>query len=184
VPWGQDLPDVSALVRHPAVADGAGRCYGRLDLPLADPASIQPILAALAPMRGAMIHTSPLARCRLLAEALAADWSQPLPIADARLLEMDFGAWEGLPWEDIPRADLDRWAADLFGFAAPGGETGASLVARVTAFWHSVTELPGAHVVVTHGGPLKVLMALAEDRPVDLSRPPLPTGDIYWHERR
>jgi alpha-ribazole phosphatase len=168
-----------ALVRHPAVADGAGRCYGRLDLAVADPASIAPILATLAPMRGAMIHTSPLTRCRLLAEALAVSWEQAPPITDGRLLEMDFGAWEGLPWDDIPRADLDRWAADLLGSAAPGGETGATLVARVTAFWQSLALLPGSHVVVTHGGPLKVLMALAETRPVDLSRPTLPTGAIH-----
>jgi alpha-ribazole phosphatase len=180
------VPNVTAtiaLVRHPAVANGAGRCYGRLDLPLADPAGIAPMLAALAPMRGATIHTSPLARCRLVAEALAADWSQPQPTTDPRLLEMDFGAWEGLAWDDIPRPDLDRWAADLLGFAAPGGEPGATLVARVTAFWHSLMEWPGAHVVVTHGGPLKVLMSLAEGTPVDLSRPTLPIGAIHWHER-
>jgi alpha-ribazole phosphatase len=169
-----------ALIRHPAVADAAGRCYGRLDLPLADAASITPILAALAPIRGAMIHTSPLARCRLVAEALAADWRQAPPIADSRLLEMDFGAWEGVAWDDIPRADLDRWAADLTGFAPPGGETGAALVARVTEVWRMVSALPPAHVVITHGGPLKVLLALAEDRPVDLSRPALPMGSIHW----
>jgi alpha-ribazole phosphatase len=167
-----------ALVRHPAVADGRGRCYGRLDLPLADTASIAPIVAALAPMYGAMIHTSPLARCRLVAEALGT------PAIDTRLREMDFGAWEGLAWDDVPRGDLDRWAADLIGFAAPGGETGAALVARVTAFWQALIRQPGAHVVVTHGGPLKVLMALAEDRPVDLARPTLPVGDIYWLERQ
>jgi alpha-ribazole phosphatase len=168
-----------ALVRHPAIANSPGRCYGRLDLPLADPTSIAPIVTALAPLRGATIHTSPLARCRLLAEALAADWSQPLPTKDPRLLEMDFGTWEGLPWDDIPRADLDRWAADLTGFAPPGGETGAALVARVTAFWQTLTERPGAQVVITHGGPLKVLMALAEDQPVDLGRPSLALGGIY-----
>ena len=172
-----------ALVRHPAVADATGRCYGRLDLPLADAASIAPIVTALAPMRGATIHTSPLARCRLLAEALAADWRQPSPIADPRLLEMDFGAWEGLAWDDIPRADLDRWAADLLNFAPAGGETGAALTARVTDFWRNLLEQPNPHVVVTHGGPLKVLMALAEDRPVDLLRSTLPTGAI-WHTPR
>jgi alpha-ribazole phosphatase len=168
-----------ALVRHPAAAQAEGRCYGRLDLPLADPASIAPILAALAPLRGATIHTSHLARCRLVAEALAADWSQPPPTQDPRLVEMDFGAWEGQPWDTIPRPDLDRWAADLLGFAAPGGETGAALVARVTAFWHSLADQPGAHVVITHGGPLKVLMALARHQPVDLARPTLPLGGIH-----
>jgi alpha-ribazole phosphatase len=161
------------------VAGGAGLCYGRLDLPLADKASIVPILAALTPMRGAAIHTSPLARCRAVAEALAEAWSQAPPASDERLREMDFGAWEGLPWAEIPRADLDRWAGDLAGFAAPGGETGAALVARVTAFWRMLVALPGAHAVITHGGPLKVLMALAEGRPVDLSRPTLALGGVY-----
>jgi alpha-ribazole phosphatase len=167
-----------ALVRHPPVADGAGRCYGRLDLPLADPTSIAPIVTALAPLRGATIHTSPLARCRLLAEALAVHWFQPPPTQDHRLLEMDFGAWEGQLWDTIPRADLDRWASDLLGFAAPGGETGAALIARVTAFWHSLGDKPGGHVVITHGGPLKVLMALARHQPVDLARPTLALGGI------
>jgi alpha-ribazole phosphatase len=165
-----------ALVRHPSVAGGAGRCYGRLDLPLAHPASVAPIVAALAPMRGAAIHTSSLTRCRLVAEALAAAWGQPAPIPDARLLELHFGAWEGLAWDEVPRADLDLWAADLGGFAPPGGETGNALVARVTAFWRG---LIGPAVIITHGGPLKVLMALAEDRPMDLSRPTLPMGGIY-----
>jgi alpha-ribazole phosphatase len=91
---------------------------------------------------------------------------------------MDFGAWEGLSWDAIPRPDLDRWAADLLGFAAPGGETGAALVARVTAFWHSLADQPRSHVVITHGGPLKVLIALANHQPVDLARPTLPLGGI------
>ena len=167
-------------MRHPAVAGAAGRCYGRLDLQLADPASVTPIVTALAPMRGATIHTSPLARCQLVAQTLAASWGQASPTKDARLLEMDFGAWDGMAWDDLPRADLDRWAADLAGFAPPGGESGAALVARVTEFWQMVSGLAGAQVVVTHGGPLKVLMALAEARSVDLSRPTLPTGGIYW----
>ena len=159
------------FVRHPPVAGGAGRCYGRLDLPLADPSSIAPVVAALASLRGATIHTSPLARCRLVAEALGS------PVVDDRLVELDFGAWEGLSWDDVPRNDLDRWAVDLTGFAPPGGETGAALIDRVTTFWRGLTA---PAVVITHGGPLKVLMALAEDRPVDLSRPTLPPGGIYW----
>ncbi len=133
------------------------------------------MVGALAPLRGAVIHTSPLARCRLLAQALAEAWDQPAPKADARLMEMNFGAWEGLRWDDVPRADLDRWAEDLLGFAPPGGETGAALIARVTAFWQA---LAAPAVVVTHGGPLKVLLALAEGRPIDLARPSPPAGRI------
>ena len=156
---------------------GAGRCYGRLDLPLAEPESVATLVAALSPLRGAAIHTSPLARCRLLAEALAEAWGQPAPKADARLMEMDFGAWEGLLWDDVPRADFDRWAEDLLGFAPPGGETGAALVTRVTEVWRA---LAAPAVVITHGGPLKVLLALAEGRPVDLRRPSPPPSAITY----
>jgi alpha-ribazole phosphatase len=159
------------------VAGGAGRCYGRLDLPLADPADGAGLVSALAPMRGAAIHTSPLARCRLVAEALAIAWGAPAPAPDARLLELDFGAWEGRSWDAIPRADLDLWAADLWGFAPPGGESGAALVARVTAFRRGLTR---PAVVITHGGPLKVLLALAAGRPVDLARPSPAPGSIAY----
>jgi alpha-ribazole phosphatase len=171
-----------ALVRHPTVLGGAALCYGRLDLPLADPArNIPDLIARLQPMRGATLWTSPLARCRLVAEALALDWSAPSPCQDDRLLEMDFGAWEGMRWEDVPRPDLDRWAADLPGFAPPGGEAGQMLATRVTAFWRDLDLASARHVVVTHGGPLKILRALAEGRPVDLGDPAPEQGSVLLY---
>jgi alpha-ribazole phosphatase len=167
-----------ALVRHPPVAGGAGRCYGRLDLPLADPdQDIAALIAELADMKGAMIHTSPLSRCRLVADALAADWSiAALP--DDRLLEMNFGAWEGMTWDDVPRDALDAWAADLPGFAPPGGETGRDLIARVSDFWAGIVATGGAHVIITHGGPLRVLLSLTQGEAVDLSRPAPAMGQV------
>ncbi len=91
-------------------------------------------------------------------------------------MELDFGAWEGQRWDDVPRAALDAWAADVWGFAPPRGESGGALVARVRAF-HA--ELPaGDHVVISHGGPLKVLAALVAGRSVDLLAPPPVTGSV------
>ncbi|MCB8879763.1 histidine phosphatase family protein [Acidisoma cellulosilytica] len=167
-----------SLVRHPAVSGGAGRCYGQLDLRLAAPKRDIPLLVSqLAPMRGAVIHTSPLHRCRLVAEALAADWGDAAQIDD-RLIEMNFGTWEGLSWDDVPRHALDAWAADLHGFTPPQGESGNQLIARVSAFWAEIKAEGGRHVIITHGGPLKVLTALAEGQPVDLSRPPPSKGAV------
>jgi len=172
-----------ALLRHPPVSGGAGLCYGRLDLPLADPeGDIPPILAALAPLRGGVIWTSPLTRCRQVAEALAAEWGGPSPVQDPRLMEMNFGAWEGLPWADIPRAALDAWAADLAGFAPPGGESGAEITARVAALWADASTQGKACVLVTHGGPLKILTALAEGRPADLAAPAPPLGCVRIYQ--
>jgi alpha-ribazole phosphatase len=158
-----------ALVRHPRAAVAAGVCYGRTDLPLADPADIASIVAALCGFAG-MIWTSPARRCRVVADALG------MAREDARLLELDFGEWEELRWDEIPRRELDRWAADHCDFAPPGGESGAGLVARVRAFRD---ELPaGDHVVVTHGGVLKALIPLLRGEAVDLLAPAPALGSI------
>jgi alpha-ribazole phosphatase len=127
-------------------------------------------LVARVPRIGGTVWTSPAQRCRVIAEALG-----PCVI-DPRLQELDFGDWEGLGWDAVPRTALDQWAADPMGFTPPGGESGAALVARVSAF---AGELPaGDHVVVTHGGPLKVLVAVLAGQTVDLLAPPPALGSV------
>jgi alpha-ribazole phosphatase len=160
---------VIALIRHPPLAIASGICYGRSDIAIADPASLEPIAAQVRHIHGT-IWTSPLRRCRVLADAIGRNR------ADARLIEMDFGAWDGVPWDDIPRDALDEWAADPLAFAPPGGETGAALVDRVTAFRDALP--PGDHIVVAHGGPLKVLAALLRGQQVDLMVPSVPLGSV------
>jgi alpha-ribazole phosphatase len=166
-----------ALLRHLPALIAPGHCYGRLDLP-PGPADPAPTLAGLAGFAAAALVSSPAARCRALADAAAARLGLP-PRFEPRLLELDFGAWEGLPWDDVPRAALDAWAADPWGFAPPGGESGAALVARVRA---AFAELPPGAVVVSHGGPLKVLAALIAGRAVDLLAPAPPLGSCVIHE--
>jgi len=162
---------VIALVRHPPLVVAAGICYGRDDLAIADPADVARIVAQLRDVHGS-VWTSPLRRCRIVADAIGPNH------VDARLIEMDFGAWDGMTWDAIPRDALDAWAADPLGFAPPGGESGASLVARVTAFRALLTA--GDHVVVSHGGPLKVLAALLRGRPVDLMAPSQALGSVTF----
>lgn len=157
-----------ALVRHPAV-NAHGRCYGRLDLELANPAAAASLAARLAPL-GGTVWTSPARRCRCVAEALGAHW------VDDRLQELDFGEWEGLAWDDVPRASLDEWAANPWGFAPPNGETGAALVSRVSTFAAQCEE--GDHIVITHGGPLKVLTAVLRNEAVCLLASAPPPGSI------
>jgi alpha-ribazole phosphatase len=134
-------------------------------------------VAALAGFPATALHTSPARRCMALAGAAATVTGLPAT-ADPRLLEMDFGAWEGRPWDEVPRAALDAWAADPWGFAPPGGESGAAVVARLRAF--HATLRPGA-VIVSHGGPLKVMAALNGGRPVDLLAPAPPMGVACFH---
>ncbi len=163
-----------ALIRHPPAAIAPGLCYGRLDLPLRAPPDPRPVLAAMDGWTPRALWTSPATRCQAMAERLGAIWAlarQP----DTRLLELDFGAWEGMAWGAIDRTLLDRWAADPWGFAPPGGESGAELVARVRSF-HAA--LRGDCAVVAHGGPLKVLAALLAGHDIDLLAPAQAMGSV------
>jgi alpha-ribazole phosphatase len=121
-------------------------------------------LAAVAPER---IWTSPALRCAAVASVLSDRLRLPLS-QDNRLLELDFGDWEGQCWDGLPRAALDRWAADPAGFRPPGGESGADLMGRVTAFADQLRRESRSCIVVSHGGPLRVLRPLLRGEAVDL----------------
>ena len=165
------------LLRHTPVRIGPGICYGRTDLALADAADVGAVVAALrsspAAQHGAVptVVSSPASRCIALAAAIDPDFT-----TDPRLLELDFGDWEGVAWDDVPRAALDAWAADPWGFAAPGGESGHALLARVRAFWAATPQRP--LIIVSHGGPLRLLRQLAERRPLDILEAPPALGAV------
>jgi alpha-ribazole phosphatase len=76
---------------------------------------------------------------------------------------MDFGAWEGRPWDAIPRPELDAWAADVAGYAPPGGESPLALQRRALEFVASLS-LPEA-VIVTHAGVIRTLLADTQGLP-------------------
>lgn len=151
------------LLRHTRPPGGAGRCYGRTDLApgpgFAREAAA--IAAALPPVRS--IATSPLVRARRLAEAIAAARDLPPPAVDPRLAEIDFGSWEGRPWDAIPRAELDAWAADVEGARPHGGESVAMLVARVAQALAHWRARPGPVLLVAHAGTARAARALAGD---------------------
>lgn len=146
------------LIRHPQPEITPGICYGRSDLPLCQPWSADALRAHLP--ASVPVVSSPLQRCRALAAALASDYR-----IDERLTELDFGAWEMQAWDDIPRAQIDAWAADPLGFRAHGGESVAQMQARIR---QALAELDGRDCVwVTHAGVMKLvlaeLLALAQD---------------------
>lgn len=152
-------------MRHlrPDVAEGI--CYGSTDCGLVPGQAHQPLPA----LDG--VITSPLRRCRVTADAIAAARglvAQP----DARLTEMDFGAWEGRPWDDIPRDELDAWAADFLHARPHGGESVAMLQARTRTALAEHAARPGTHLLVTHAGVIKAALATgprAEDWPAALA---------------
>lgn len=146
------------LVRHPRPEVPAGHCYGRSDL-AANATDVERVLARLRDqgLPGAMpIYASPLARSAALAHRLS-----PAPIFDARLAEMDFGAWELRSWDDIPRNEIDAWSADLLHYRPGGGESVMDVAARVAGFDADIRRAGHAQALaVCHAGTMRLLQSL------------------------
>lgn len=150
------------LVRHAQVLLAPGTCYGALDV-AADREATQHSAAALAGAlpAGARIRTSPLQRCERLAHALLGLRPDLTLQTDARLQEMNFGAWEGRRWSDITRSDIDAWTADFAGHAVGGhGESVRAVMARVARAFDELPAGPDT-VWITHAGIIRAAQLLA-----------------------
>lgn len=162
-----DAPPVDRpllLVRHGRTASNAsGLLLGRADPPL-DERGIVEAAAVGAMLRSgrlgeiAAIVTSPLLRTRQTAEAIGG----PIEV-DERLIELDYGEFEGVPLTEIPPATWAEWRSDV-DFAPPGGESLAELGTRVRdacVDWSTRPLGPGAVVLVSHVSPIKAAVAWA-----------------------
>ena len=144
------------LWRHPRAAGAAGRCIGRTDLRV-DPRRSKRLahrVRSAARHHGLprQVFTSPLARCRSVGAWLARwGWRH---VVDERLLELDFGAWDGQPWTSIAAADVDAWSADLLHHAPGGGEALAQLLDRLHGFCR---DAPAHALVIAHAGCMQAL---------------------------
>lgn len=154
------------LIRHTEVAVGRSIAYGQTDVALADNYNEQRFrLRSILPAypHPSLFFSSPLSRCRQLADALAADSQTPVQLDD-RLKELHFGDWENRAWADIPKEELDPWMADFTNIRTPNGESFQDLADRVEAFWQELTRIDrpnnGPVFVVTHAGVIRVWLCL------------------------
>lgn len=180
------------LVRHAQPLVDAGLCYGALDAP-ACPAKTQQVAQqlALALPQKAQVTTSPLLRCTQLAQALLALRPDLHLLADARLREMDFGAWEGRAWDSIAAADMAAWTADFAHHAPGGGESVAALMARVAQIWDEAgdeartgtcaTKQP--RLWITHAGVMRATQLMAQGQRHITQADQWPAGHIDFGQR-
>lgn len=129
----------------------------------------------------AKIYSSDAQRAVQTAEIIS--WSVPGSVAIEQALEwreMHFGAWEGLTYEEIMANSSEQpgFFRDPVGEAPPGGESFEQLVTRVRQGLHRIFmdanaeaglrgEEEAHYVLVSHGGPLRVLLCFLLASPVE-----------------
>jgi len=147
-----------------------GRLQGTQDIPLNElgreqAAHVGGILAGLFARDGRNRFSlpfvaSPLGRARATMELVRGTLNLPPHdyAIDDRLREIAYGAWEGSTLKEAQARDPERFArrlADKWNVAAPGGESYASVQARVSD-WYD--QLLVDTVAVAHGGTARALM--------------------------
>lgn len=190
------------LIRHVKV-DGKAALYGKTDIaPRLD--DNNELLSQLIKRRQYdAIISSPLQRCRLLAQLLAKKTDKPL-ICLETLQEIDFGLYDGIAFEKIPLTNktpiknaLVNWPMiDMF-FQAPSqvtlpeAEPLTDFNLRIVKTWHALllqqsqslsreSQLKSPNstrekriAIIAHGGVIR--MILAEVLAVDWQKP-------SWHQ--
>jgi glucosyl-3-phosphoglycerate phosphatase len=148
------------LIRHGESAWNArGVLQGQADPPLSDLGRRQAL--ARAPWAGtlapASVETSDLARARDTATLLG--WPDARP--DARWREVDIGAWTGRTASEVRAAEGDgAFHAWRHGDHVPeGGESYDQLGDRVERPARELLATGGTHVVICHGGPIRMVCA-------------------------
>ncbi|WP_340116334.1 histidine phosphatase family protein [Pelagibius sp. 7325] len=155
------------LIRHGATAwNEAGRLQGRSDPPLS-PAGRAAVEAWVLPPEAQRARwlSSPLLRARQTAEILAARLPPGAPVAEeARLIETDWGAWEGKTLATL-RAELGEAMADNeargLDFRPAGGESPREVQQRLHPLLADLAAAGGTTLAVTHKGVIRAVYALA-----------------------
>lgn len=158
------------LIRHGETEwNRAQRYQGQRDIPLNDTGRTQArrngaVLKTLLPAIADMdFVSSPLSRAIETMQLLRAEMGlDPLAFRqDARLVELNYGHWEGHLASSLAKIDpegVDAKARDPFGWRPAGGESYADLMARIIVWLASIDR---DTVAMTHGGVSRVARGAA-----------------------
>ena len=134
------------LIRHTSVAITSKYCYGISDVELADTwqQEMATIATKIAEIRQknakTSVFSSPLSRCKRLAEYLFKGSENENIVFDNRLLELNFGDWEMIPWADLPPEAFNVWMSDFTNIPTPNGESFRDLNLRTADFLKSLEQ--------------------------------------------
>ncbi|WP_337967141.1 alpha-ribazole phosphatase [uncultured Flavobacterium sp.] len=148
------------LVRHTETVCEKGICYGQSDVDLAEPFDLvfENILSQLP--SEAIIFSSPLKRCVILAEYIEKNIKTISFEKEERLMEMNFGDWELKNWDNIPQEELNPWMEDFVNIKVSNGESFIELHQRVENFLSDLVskKITNPIIIVAHAGVIRSIL--------------------------
>jgi len=147
------------LIRHTKVAVEQGICYGQKDVNLAEsyPEELEAVKEKLKGIEFDQIFTSPLNRAKKLATDIFGDKVQE----EKRLMELNFGDWEGKVWDEIKDPLFPAWMEDFVNKKCSNGESFVMLRDRVLEFWNEVKAKDCERIAIfSHGGVMRTINAI------------------------
>ena len=166
---------IVTFLRHgPTEWNAQGRVQGHIDIPLSAE-GLAKMQRLRPPFAAPLAFSSPLIRARQTAEAFGL---RNITL-DARLMEQNWGRWEGQTRAEI----LAKYGEDAFvraglgaAFHPPGGESTQNLNDRVADFLRDAARQDSDAIAVAHLGVLRAAYTLATGW--DMSAPMPPELDI------
>ncbi|WP_346864219.1 alpha-ribazole phosphatase [uncultured Draconibacterium sp.] len=148
-------------IRHTSVEVEPAICYGQSDVGLAPSfqKEREEVALRLKGFRFDKIYSSPLLRCKLLAEYL---FDRESIVFDDRLKELDFGEWELKSWNAIYNDPLGKvWMDNYQNLPTLNGESYPQMAERVSAFLNEVKlEENNTVAIVAHAGVIRILKSI------------------------
>lgn len=152
------------FLRHGQVK-GAPALYGHTNVEVTQEglASMRQVIEPLHAVRPIdKVVSSPLLRCALFAETFAEEQELDI-VLDPRLSEMNFGRWDGIPFDRMRKHwnKLDVFRNNPYRITPPGGEGLKPFASRVESAWQElIKENKGQHyLVVCHAGVIRIIIA-------------------------
>ncbi|MDD4075638.1 MAG: histidine phosphatase family protein [Eubacteriales bacterium] len=140
------------------------RVQGRTDIPLNDMgrAQARALAERLDCMKIDAVYASPLERACESARCITERQKCPL-IVDERLIERDFGAWEGAIMPELSKTQpalWDIWVKTPESCPIPGAETVQEVYARSMDFAaEALARHPDGNIVmISHANPVKLIL--------------------------
>jgi alpha-ribazole phosphatase len=167
------------LIRHTKVNVEPGVCYGQKDVELADsyPEELEAVKNKLKDIDFDAVISSPLSR----AKQLATDVFGEKVAEDPRLMELNFGDWEGKVWDEIKDPLFPAWMDDFVNKKCSNGESFVMLRDRVLEFWNEIKNKKCNKIAIfTHGGVIRTISAIEKNSKLEdsFNEPAADFGEI------